>query len=531
VSGTTTVDAHLDRRIRGYMAKVPVCVADAGGDDQLFEAACHLVRGFSISPAAAYPYLAEYNGRCLPPWNDDRLWHKLTQAEGSSIREPGYLLSRERESQPRGYDNLTPAEAAEIFARHQAEPLAPPEPCPHAAAAEVLEMLEPTCQCANPRMMIGKRPSTGRRGVVPFGCHRDRCPRCGGQKRHDLFDGTQSYILRRTAADAPGGPMSLHARVIPADREEAVKDYVRAHNGKYLIIPTADPAGCREHLDPDLRQGRGAPCLKSGSGGASLCLVLMPTGMVAPPDLAGGDVSPAGTAGVFRAIGNALTTPVKPPAGVKRVRSWMKSRDWGDKPPREPGDFVPEGQSRFKKDTPEIVEEIGIDSPFPFADPTIVGEAVGLDAGPAQSLAVSLLLRGVVGLRGPKKKDQVIRPEKDQVIRLGQDWIKAIPADVGDGPRVENVLRLQLWRGPNDGIVDRLREAARLDAEQRDAELPRQAELGSLLKSFDRLLWSYCGREHAAGPVLSCLIEPLQRTRRWRKLRKMLARPQPTLNA
>jgi hypothetical protein len=83
-TATITPD-ELSRRIRKYLATIPQAVSGQRGHDQTLYVAGRLVRGFSLSPEEAYPYLAEYNQRCDPPWTEHELRRKLSEAS----RQPG----------------------------------------------------------------------------------------------------------------------------------------------------------------------------------------------------------------------------------------------------------------------------------------------------------------------------------------------------------------------------------------------------------------------------------------------------------
>jgi hypothetical protein len=43
-------------------------------------AAEHLVRGFQLDDEQALQLLEEWNARCLPPWSEKELRHKIAQA-------------------------------------------------------------------------------------------------------------------------------------------------------------------------------------------------------------------------------------------------------------------------------------------------------------------------------------------------------------------------------------------------------------------------------------------------------------------
>lgn len=70
----------LIERAKHYVETLPASVAGSRGHDALFRAACVLSHGFNLDDADAWPILLDYNARCLPPWSEGELRHKLTQA-------------------------------------------------------------------------------------------------------------------------------------------------------------------------------------------------------------------------------------------------------------------------------------------------------------------------------------------------------------------------------------------------------------------------------------------------------------------
>ena len=66
-------------RAARYLSKVPPAVAGQGGHATTFSAACRLVE-FGLDEAAAWELLCEWNTRCLPPWSEGDLRHKLADA-------------------------------------------------------------------------------------------------------------------------------------------------------------------------------------------------------------------------------------------------------------------------------------------------------------------------------------------------------------------------------------------------------------------------------------------------------------------
>ena len=81
------------RRALAYVERIDPAIAGQGGHDQTFRVAVALVRGFELPRAVARHILAWYGARCLPPWSEREIDHKLASAERARV-EPGYLLER-----------------------------------------------------------------------------------------------------------------------------------------------------------------------------------------------------------------------------------------------------------------------------------------------------------------------------------------------------------------------------------------------------------------------------------------------------
>jgi hypothetical protein len=69
----------LKRRARDYLAHLPPAISGCRGHDTTFMAACWLVR-FGLGDRDAMVLLREFNQRCLPPWTEKELAHKLADA-------------------------------------------------------------------------------------------------------------------------------------------------------------------------------------------------------------------------------------------------------------------------------------------------------------------------------------------------------------------------------------------------------------------------------------------------------------------
>jgi hypothetical protein len=81
-------------RARKYIAQMPSAVSGQGGHDATFAVAMALIHGFALSETNAWPILLKYNARCLPPWSERELRHKLSEAGKLSCpsKPRGHLL-------------------------------------------------------------------------------------------------------------------------------------------------------------------------------------------------------------------------------------------------------------------------------------------------------------------------------------------------------------------------------------------------------------------------------------------------------
>ena len=121
----TTTPTIFDRA-RSYAAKSPGAISGRGGHNQTFSVACTLVHGFALNEADALAVLCEYNLRCLPPWTERELVHKIQSAAAAQHDKPrGHLIGsgRNRKSStvhrpapvPTPTAKLDPATAVEDF--------------------------------------------------------------------------------------------------------------------------------------------------------------------------------------------------------------------------------------------------------------------------------------------------------------------------------------------------------------------------------------------------------------------------------
>ncbi len=86
----------LQNRAALYVAKMPPAISGQGGHNQTFAVATALLHGFALGEGHAWPILADYNGRCLPPWSESELRHKLRSAAAAAPRRAhGWLVAGE----------------------------------------------------------------------------------------------------------------------------------------------------------------------------------------------------------------------------------------------------------------------------------------------------------------------------------------------------------------------------------------------------------------------------------------------------
>ncbi len=80
-------------RARLYLASCDAAISGQGGHNATLHAAHSLVVGFGLDDATALGLLlGEYNPRCVPPWTEKELRHKLDSAKANPQKPVGYLL-------------------------------------------------------------------------------------------------------------------------------------------------------------------------------------------------------------------------------------------------------------------------------------------------------------------------------------------------------------------------------------------------------------------------------------------------------
>ena len=67
----------MKSKILAYIDKMPEAISGSNGHLATFNVARVLIRKFGLAQESALPYMLHYNRRCLPPWTEHELRHKL----------------------------------------------------------------------------------------------------------------------------------------------------------------------------------------------------------------------------------------------------------------------------------------------------------------------------------------------------------------------------------------------------------------------------------------------------------------------
>ena len=83
-------------RARRYQARCRASISGQGGHNSAYHVAVALVHGFALGETDALSLMREFNRRCVPPWREGELLHKLTTAANTVHPRPrGHLLGGE----------------------------------------------------------------------------------------------------------------------------------------------------------------------------------------------------------------------------------------------------------------------------------------------------------------------------------------------------------------------------------------------------------------------------------------------------
>jgi hypothetical protein len=127
----TNLPKGLFQRAQKYAAKMPPAISGQGGHNATFKVAVAMVRGFVLDFDQAMNIMQTYSQRCIPPWSDKELRHKVNSAILQSSVPLGYLVNF-----PDG-EKTTPNPTVEAAATVEAA--VAPNPTVEAAAAATVE--------------------------------------------------------------------------------------------------------------------------------------------------------------------------------------------------------------------------------------------------------------------------------------------------------------------------------------------------------------------------------------------------------
>lgn len=516
-SSAGPVDAsERTRRARLYIAHRPGAVAYQGGDNHTFGTACELVLGFDLTPSQALPVLREWNETCSPPWPDEWLWRKLTEAD----KQPGprgYILNAPRPGyQPRalGYENLSDAErdelikglgcsiATDLAQQQPVTPTAEPEDCAVFAAQDVEDEIN-LCGLKCPNLC----PVIMSKDDRPFVCERwcgngTTCRACLFRRLYDRTRESNAYLVRTSVAT--GGPDNpprvvvaalVDASVAPGTtRWGTLTNAVRDRGGERASILTGDATGTAERLGRDPAASRfflKEKKVEGESGPARLWLLSMPAGTPDELELAGVSFRRVPVANAIRGWHHAVKTVPQATPG-KVFKPWHKSLGWGDEAPQEPTTVKALRPSKFGvARTRKILDLISVEAySVQFDRRNGSDPGVGWALNGARSLAMEVWLGGV----GATETLTVSR-----VVELARHWLPLIPADIGAGHRVMRVLSEHIWACALYDVTADLRAAD----EQDRAEAAALSEASQLYSS---LRDTYRGREHELTGLLAELL-------------------------
>ena len=89
-------ESDVIRRAKMYISKIPPAVSGSDGHGATFHVAMILVEGFDLSMEDALEAFQEWNNRCVPPWSEKELVHKLKSATSKATNR-GHLLNQDKQ--------------------------------------------------------------------------------------------------------------------------------------------------------------------------------------------------------------------------------------------------------------------------------------------------------------------------------------------------------------------------------------------------------------------------------------------------
>ncbi|MDY3555316.1 hypothetical protein R5W24_004458 [Gemmata sp. JC717] len=513
------------RRARAYLSTVEGAVEYHGGDNATFRAACVLVVGFDLTPAQAFPLLADWNQTCSPPWPESWLVRKLAEAD-KTAGPRGELLHAEREGQQRGYLNLTDAQVDELLrglgktsavpAADQAvtavaeriagdlidhaptTPQAEPDACALYAAHDIdAEIALLSTRCLNLRPVLMEKD--GR----PFVCDRPcgngtACRPCLDARLLKKTREGNAYLVRTTTSVAAGeSPRAVYAALVDSSvkpgtsRWNTLTKKVADKGGERCSLLTEDAGGVAQKLGRTPEASGFFLEDNKASEESRLWLLSLPQDAGETTCFAGVTFRKVAAANAMWAWFHGVkTVPDAPEEGT--FKPHHQSSEWGDEEAKIPSNVKALRPSKFDvQRTAKILDRLHVESYSVRFDLRQGAEpGVGWVLPETRSLAMTLWLGGV---------GADFTPTIGRVVELAQSWLPLIPTDLGKGRRVETLLRQHIWALPLHDLTAQLRAA---DEEDRAEEAAR-AEASQL---YAALRDSYRGREHEATGLLAELL-------------------------
>jgi hypothetical protein len=414
-------------------------------------------------------------------------------------------------SSPIGYQNLTPAQYAEIIAADKAEaatatPTASqdiPGPCPYYALKDGRAWISSSfAKCAN------QRPVILRSEGVPFVCDRPcgcgkKCRACLMNRVYESLRESDSYMIsHHLQAEhlGSGGPRKLYAALIPASIDPTAAQWdtlttrIRKLEGERYSILTEDIKGVATQLAAGNDAASGFFLKDNKVQEDSRC---EPTGRLfflsLPGDAATGEtLQLAGVTFRRASIGGAINGMYQAAQSVPHFSTddanckvTHQSKWWGNKKEKEASNVEVVWPSKFTtKESKRFLEAVQIEAKeVAFDGGGSASPGVGWILPPAQSLAVCMLLGGVMAPEGLiLTVGHVADIARDVLPRLAE-----VPT-IGNGSCVIAAMGEILWNGGADDATERLLKADAFDNLMSEAESIR-----------DEIKKQFKNREHEAG--------------------------------
>lgn len=158
-------------RARAYVAKMPSALSGSGGHPATLAVARALWHDFALEDDDALSVLREFNARCLPPWTERDLIHKLASVKGYSYRTArGHLRDAGRVALPvRRLPPRTPVVEAETWIIERCPAPAVLLPLQSPVSEPVRPAFIPVPGCSTPRPANANVPDGDWRAVEAAG--------------------------------------------------------------------------------------------------------------------------------------------------------------------------------------------------------------------------------------------------------------------------------------------------------------------------------------------------------------------------